>query len=114
MAPLSKAVIAGLVVGAFGLVISLTPIGASLEENLGLYFLFKLRGERRAPSDVVIISMDKASAKRLHLPSSPRKWPRSLHARLINVLVANKPAVIAFDIIFSEDLSPQHDRRDAT
>jgi len=110
MAPLSKAIIAGLVVGAFGMAISLTPFGASLEENLGLLFLFKLRGERETPPDVVIISMDKASAERLHLPSSPRKWPRSLHARLINVLVAKKPAVIAFDIIFSEDLSSQHDQ----
>lgn len=110
MAPLSKAVIAGLVVGAFGLVISLTPFGTSLEENLGLHFLFEQRGPRRAPPDVVIISMDKDSAKRLHLPSSPRKWPRSLHARLINMMVAKKPAVIAFDIIFHEDLSSQHDQ----
>ncbi len=110
MALLSKAAIAGLVVGAFGFVVSLTPFGASLEENLGLHFLFKIRGERRAPPDVVIISMDKASAHHLQLPSSPRKWPRSLHARLINTLIAKKAAVIAFDIVFSENLSPQHDQ----
>ena len=110
MSLLTKATIAGLLVGALGLVISLTPSGAYLEENFGLHFLFKTRGQRQAPAEVVIISMDKASADRLYLPSSPRKWPRSLHARLIHTLIAKKPAVIAFDIIFSEDLSPQQDQ----
>jgi adenylate cyclase len=110
MSLLTKATIAGLLLGALGLVISLTPSGEYLEENFGLHFLFKTRGTRQAPAEVVIISMDKASADRLNLPSSPRKWPRSLHARLIHTLIAKKPAVIAFDIIFSEDFSPQHDQ----
>ena len=92
------------------MVLSLTPFGAFLEENFGLHFLFKQRGARSAPLDVVVISMDKASAERLNLPSSPRKWPRSLHARLLNVMAAKKPAVIAFDIIFRDDLSSQHDQ----
>ncbi|UCG09371.1 MAG: adenylate/guanylate cyclase domain-containing protein [Desulfobacterales bacterium] len=110
MSLLTKATIAGLLVGALGVVTSLTPSGAFLEENVGLHFLFNTRGQRQAPAEIVIISMDKASAERLNLPSSPRKWPRSLHARLINTLIAKKPAVIAFDIIFIEDFSPQHDQ----
>ena len=94
MALLSKATIAGLVVGALGLVISLTPFGASLEEDLGLHLLFKIRGPRRAPTDVVIITMCKASTKRLNVPGSPRKWPRLLHARLIHNLAQKNPAAI--------------------
>jgi adenylate cyclase len=92
-----------MVVGAFGMAMSLTPFGMGLEENIGLHLLFKMRGERKAPPDVIIITLDKASADRLKLPTSaPRKWPRSLHAQLINNLMDNKPAVIAFDMVFSE------------
>ncbi len=98
-----------MVVVAFGMVISLTPFGMALEENAGLHLLFKIRGKRSAPSEVVIISLDKATSAHLDLPSAPRKWPRSLHARLINNLIDRKLAVIAFDMIFSEKGSPEQD-----
>ncbi len=91
-----------MMVGAFGMVVSLTPFGMEVEENMGLHLLFKMRGKRRAPPDVIIITLDKASADHLNLPAAPRKWPRSLHARLIKILTHKKPAVIAFDMIFSE------------
>jgi adenylate cyclase len=109
MSKFLNASIAALMVGIVGLLISVVPFGLSLEENFGLHLLFKLRGKRAAPADVVIISMDRMSARRLNLPSSPSKWPRSMHARLINTLIGKKAAVIAFDIIFSEDLSSLHD-----
>ena len=102
MTQLYRTAVASMVVGAFGMVMSLTPLGMELEENMGLHLLFKIRGKRKAPPDVIIITLDKASADHLHLPASPRKWPRSLHARLISNLIDKKPAVIAFDIIFSE------------
>jgi adenylate cyclase len=109
MTQLYRTAVASLVVGALGVVISLTPFGMELEENVGLHFLFKARGSRKAPSDVIIITLDKASADHLQLPSVPRKWPRSLHARLINNLIEKKPAVIAFDMIFSEKGSTEQD-----
>jgi adenylate cyclase len=109
MTQLYRTAVASMVVGAFGMVISLTPFGMELEENLGLHLLFKIRGKRKAPPDVIIITLDKASADHLHLPSAPRKWPRSLHARLINNLIDKKPAVIAFDMIFSETGPPEQD-----
>ncbi len=110
MRRLLKATAAGLVVGIFGLMLSLTPFGQKLEENAGLHLLFKLRGVRRAPADVIVIMLDKASARHLNLPTAPRKWPRSLHADLIGKLIEQKPAVIAFDLIFSEPGLPEHDR----
>jgi adenylate cyclase len=110
MTQLYRTAVASMVVGAFGMVISLTPLGMELEENIGLHLLFKIRGKREAPSDVIIITLDKASADALHLPSTPRKWPRSLHARLINNLIDKKPAVIAFDMIFSETGPPEQDK----
>jgi adenylate cyclase len=102
MSQLYRTAVASMVVGAFGMVMSLTPLGMELEENIGLHLLFKIRGKRKAPPDVIIITLDKASADHLNLPASPRKWPRSLHARLINKLIDKKPVVIAFDMIFSE------------
>ena len=109
MTQLYRTAVASMVVGAFGMVMSLTPLGMELEENVGLHLLFKIRGKRKAPPEVIIITLDKASADQLHLPSTPRKWPRSLHARLINNLIDKKPAVIAFDMIFSETSSREQD-----
>ena len=68
---------AGLVVGVLGSTIILTPLGKELEENFGLHLLFNARGDRRVPPDVIIITLDKASADFLNLPTAPRKWPRS-------------------------------------
>jgi adenylate cyclase len=109
MSPSAKAAIYGLSVGTFGLMISLTLLGASLEENLGLHVLFRLRGARIAPKEVVIITLDENSARRLNVPGIPRKWPRSLHARLVSTLAEKNPAVIAFDLIFAEAHLPDHD-----
>lgn len=102
MPRLTKALILGLVTGLAGLALSITPWGQDLEENLGLDALFLLRGERAPPPQVVIVSLDKVSADRLGLPNEPDKWPRALHARLVEKLVRHGAAVIAFDVIFDE------------
>ncbi len=110
MTQLHRIAVASMALGAFGMIMSLTPFGLELEENLGLHVLFDMRGERKVPQDVIIITLDQASADRLKLPTSaPRKWPRSLHAQLINNLMDNKPAVIAFDMVFSEAVSAEQD-----
>ena len=103
----SKSVCAGLGVGLLGLVVSVTPFGIALEENIGLHLLFKLRGARQAPPDVLVVATESASENQLNLPSSLTKWPRSLHARLIDNIVDKNAAVIAFDIFFGEERSPQ-------
>ena len=111
MSRLTKALLFGFAIGSLGLLVGVAPFGTSLEEALGLHLLFKLRGERPVPSDVIIITMDKASADHMGLPDSPRKWPRSLHAHLIEKLTQQNVAVIAFDIIFSEDRNAENDKR---
>ena len=95
--------------GLLGLAVSVTPLGISVEKNIGLHLLFKLRGALKAPPDVVVVAMESASINHLNLPSNPTKWPRSLHARIIDIIVEKKAAVIAFDIFFSEARSPQGD-----
>jgi CHASE2 domain-containing sensor protein len=53
---------------------------------------------RAVPNDVVIVAVDKESLDRL----GRWPWPRDQHARLLHKLCADKPAVIGFDIAFSE------------
>jgi adenylate cyclase len=102
-----KALIIGALTGVLGLL--LIPFCLHLEEDLGLGMLFKLRGPRTPPSNVIIVSMDKASAEQLNVSTEPDKWPRSLHAKLIEKLVNEGAAVIVFDIIFDEARSSTED-----
>jgi adenylate cyclase len=105
-----KAMILGLLAGALGMALGLIPFGHELEENVGLGLLFTLRGTRRPPTDVVIVSLDDISAGALGLPNDPAKWPRSYHARLTESLVRAGATVIVFDMIFGEARATEHDQ----
>ena len=109
MSLLFKALILGFLTGILGLGLGLAPFGLHLEENVGLDFLFSLRGRRQPPPDVVIVATDRKSAEALHVPSEPRKWPRSLHARLTENLAKSGASVIAFDLSFDEPRSSEED-----
>lgn len=63
----------------------------------------------QAPSEVVIVSIDKSSSEKLNLPEEPRKWQRSVHARLIDALSEEGAGVIAFDIFFEDPHSVEED-----
>lgn len=102
MANSVKAIIVGLLAAVTGIVFILLPGGFSLEENLDLRLLFALRGPLLPPSDVVVVSIDKAASELLNLPNDPRKWPRTLHADLIRKLKEQGAAVIAFDLFFED------------
>jgi adenylate cyclase len=108
MPRLLKALMLGLIIGIAGL--ALSSMMQSFEENAGLGLLFKLRGARQAPSDAVVISIDKESSEHLDLPDSPEKWPRSLHARLMDRLVKAGARVVAFDLHFIEPRAAGDDR----
>jgi adenylate cyclase len=49
-----------------------------------------------------VVAIDKPSADRLKLPVEPEKWPRRLHAQLIDRLADAGASVIAVDIFFAE------------
>ncbi len=72
--------------------------------------LFKLRGVRQAPSDAVVISIDRESSEQLNVPDNPDKWPRSLHARLVDKLSKQGAAVITFDVHFLESRNSDDDK----
>ncbi len=85
-ARLFKPLSVGLLSGIVGLFCSALPFFERLETDLGLDALFRLRGPRAPPSDVVVVSMNSWSSRRLGLAADPGVWPRSLHARLLHRL----------------------------
>ena len=104
--------ILGLLVGMLGLLLSFLPVWLDLEEQSGLGLLFLLRGSRAAPDDVVVVSIDRASADALgDLPVDPAKWPRSLHAQLTESLARAGAKVIVFDVFFGEARPAAEDAR---
>jgi adenylate cyclase len=109
MSRLSKAIIISLIFGILGVIASVVPMGIALEENLGLNLLFSLRGVRKPPSEVVIVSLDRSSSDTLKLPAEPENWPRFLHASLTENLAKKGAAVIAFDMIFDKPGTMEHD-----
>lgn len=102
MTYLSRVIFTSSIVAAVGLVAWLLPIGRAFEERFGLDILFSMRGVRTPPKDVVVVAIDKVSADCLGLGEDLRKWPRSLHGRLIELLRQRGASVIVFDIMFEE------------
>jgi adenylate cyclase len=105
-----KAIPFGLLLGLLGLFISYFQFFHELEEDSGLGLLFKLRGAKPAATDAVVVSIDKESADQLNIPENPDKWPRSLHARLVEILSKQGAAVVTFDVHFIEPRSEKDDK----
>jgi adenylate cyclase len=95
-----KALAWGCAVGLVGLVFSFTHTARSFEEDLGLDLLFKLRGIQQPPTEAVVVSIDRDSSENLNIPDNPDKWPRSVHAKLIDTLVQAGAKAITFDLHF--------------
>ena len=109
MPSLAKALALGLLIALLGIAVSLLPQTLAVETSMGLDWLFRLRGPRPAPPQVVVISIDRESARHLRLPTDPKQWPRALHAQLIHRLAAAGARVIVFDIAFEEPQNSLHD-----
>jgi len=105
-----KALGLGCAVGLVGVVLSFTLTAKHFEEDLGLDLLFQLRGIRPPPPEAVVVSIDRDSSENLHFPDNPDKWPRSVHARLIDRLLEAGVEVITFDLHFIEPKVPEDDR----
>lgn len=109
MSVFRKLIIASLLIGVLGISASLIPVGVAIEENIGLDLLFKLRGLNTPPTEVIIVSLDKATVDNLKLPEDPEKWSRSLHANLTENIVQKGASVVAFDMMFHEPGSFKQD-----
>lgn len=103
MTRLIKAALAALILAMAGTCLFFTPHGQSVEEAFGLRLLFQLRGPRQIPENAVIINIDDSSSEKLHLPRHFSKWPRTIHAALVDRLKAYGAKVIVFDVFFAEN-----------
>lgn len=90
----------GLGVGLLSIVASQFTAVLNWEEDVGLEWLFRLRGVREPPAHVVVISLDEASAAALDLPTDSTPQWRFRHAALVEKLRLAGAQVIAFDMFF--------------
>ena len=88
--------------GLLGILLSIPPFSLDLQEHFGLKLLFYLRGARRPPSEVLIVSLDRDSAEALNLSRKTQNWPRTLHEQLVQTLSRQGAAAIIFDMLFDE------------
>lgn len=110
MPDLKKSIVFILIMGFIGLLTAIAPFMFALEEKIGLDLLFQLRGPRQPPAGVLVVALDRQSCKKMNLPMQPRKWPRTVHARLIDRLRMAGAKVIVFDMIFNEEQSAETDQ----
>ena len=73
-----------------------------MDESLGLGLLFTVRGTVTPPADVVVVSISRDSAAAVGQPAELDRWQRSLHAELLDSLVAAGANAVAFDLFFDE------------
>lgn len=104
----SKTIFRGFIITLVGLLTGcLINLLTDMETLLGLDTLFKLRGARQPPKEVVVVAMDETSDKNLNLGWDFPDW-RKYHAQLIKELQRQESALIIFDLQFIAE-QPAHD-----
>jgi adenylate cyclase len=116
---------AALVVAVISAAICWIPGSEFLERNIGLGWLFRLRGPIEPPGEVVLVTISPSTAANIFLPNDarqfhrcegigfgvrpsthlalptmPSRWPRCLHAMLIDKLARAGARAIVFDVLF--------------
>src|SRR5262245_49759717 len=129
---------AGLVLALLGALLTALPVLWPAQESFDLWVLFKLRGVKPPPEDIVLVTIDQQSSERITLPRSPSsrdrcvdlrvddtpssherlppphlvmRWPRCVHAMAVQALAAAGARVIALDISFRPLLPAGAQRR---
>jgi len=100
----------GLATGLVGALLAVTPLYGTLEQGIGLPWLFRLRGAIAPPAEVAVVAINGQTGSDLGLGALPRDWPRSIHARLIDTLVERGASVIVFDVDFRQPKVPEDDK----
>ena len=100
---------AGLLVGLLGVALYWSPLGTNLEQQVGLSWLFHLRGRLPPPAEVAVVAIDGRTGTALGLPALPRDWPRSVHGDLVRALHLGGATAVVFDIHFAQSRDTQSD-----
>ena len=91
--------------GAVGLLASWLSGMSTLEQRLGLGFLFAVRGPLPSPTEVAVVGVSRDAARAIGQTTELDTWSRNLHADLLERLTAGGASTVAFDLTF-------HERRD--
>jgi adenylate cyclase len=105
----ARSLIVGTAIGLCGALLILSPLGTAFEEEVGLAWLFDVRGPIAAPPEVAVVAINGTTGSELGLSKLPRDWPRTVHAALIKSLTERRAAVNVFDIDFSRVKSGYED-----
>ena len=100
MARLRRAVAFGAIIAVVGVALSLGPIGAALEDNWGLTWLFQARGQVDPPANVFVVSIDRTSSDQLGLDKDAWPPPRHVHAAIVRSLSSRGVSAIVMDVFF--------------
>ena len=107
MSPRRRLVIAS--VGLLGTVIGLFTYGVGAFDGLEETTIdtrFAIRGDQVPPDELIVVGIDDDTFSDLELQFP---FPRSLHAKVVDGLVADGAAVIAYDVQFTEPTSRRED-----
>jgi adenylate cyclase len=105
-----KGLSVGLATGLAGALFGLTDMGSTFERNIGLSWLFNMRGIISPPPEVMVVAIDGRTGEQLGLPSLPREWPRTIHAKLVDELTQRGASAIVFDMQFDKPKAAHDDR----
>jgi adenylate cyclase len=104
-----RGLVLGLAIGCIGAVIGRLPSVLRVDEMVGLGTLYALSGPPALPEEVAVVAISHSTYDELGVSDELDEWPRYWHARLIERLRAAAPAVILFDVSFTEPRDPADD-----
>ncbi len=88
----------------FVLLLGLLPTFDLMERRF-LDLAFRIRSPQSPHPDIVIVEIDDESLRR----TGAWPWPRGFHAALLKILSKHPPNAIFYDMIFSEESTPEED-----
>ncbi|GLS06099.1 hypothetical protein GCM10007860_32650 [Chitiniphilus shinanonensis] len=74
----------------------------ALDDRAGDLLLRQNVSSREASPDIVVIDIDQKSLEQLNEVAGSWPWPRAIHAEMIEILAAQRPRAIVFDVLFNE------------
>lgn len=78
------------------------PLTRSLEFPAGDALMAAASASRTPSSGIVLINIDERSLEQMAAEFGRWPWPRSVHAELLEKLLAQEPRAVVFDILFSD------------
>lgn len=82
--------------------LSLSPAGQRLDNAWGDQLLAWRADSREGDRSIVVLDIDEASMQAMVPVAGKWPWPRSVHAGLLEALLAQQPRAVVFDIFFSD------------